>query len=77
MFGIRPDLNGLTVSPSEYMPFANAEISLKVKNSVIRLRYENIGAGKRTFTVNGEKTDRALYLSNDRLTETLDVVVTD
>lgn len=77
VFGIRPDLNGLTVSPSEYMPFANAEISLKVKNSVIRLRYENIGAGKRTFTVNGEKTDRALYLSNDRLTETLDVVVTD
>ena len=77
MFGIRPDLNGLPVSPSEYMPFANAEISLKVKISVIRLRYENIGSGKRTFTVNGEKTDRALYLSNDRLIKTLDVVVTD
>lgn len=77
VFGIRPDLNGLTVAPSEYMPFQDACINVKVKNSVVRLRYKKEGTGKRTFTVNGEVRENTVYIPNEKLTETVDVVVTD
>ena len=64
VFGIRPDLKGLTIAPANYLPFESADIKLKVKNSLITLNYKNAGAGKKTFILNGKEVGEELYITN-------------
>ncbi len=86
IFGVRADLNSLTISPAMNVPFDQTEIELKVKGVRLHLRYQNSGKGTRTFTVNGQPAEAvvdqktgalALRFVNDQLTEDLDVVVCD
>ena len=56
VFGIRPTLTALTVSPSEYVPFKKTSITVNVKGVPVTVRYEKKGNGSRTFKVNGVDT---------------------
>ena len=65
VFGIIPDLDGVAVSPSEYMPLNDAEICLTVKGKRIKLVYRKSGKGKRTFTLNGKAVETTTNPSSD------------
>lgn len=86
VFGIRADLNTLTIAPASYIPFRKTEIAMTVKGRSLKLRYENKGKGKRTFTVNGELFDAvvdertgapAVIFDESELPEALVIVIED
>ena len=87
IFGIYPDLNGLTLRPANYFPTKDASIRMQVKGADISLVYKNNGNGKRQYFVNGtEKTavydEKAktftIYFTNEELKPgAIDVLVTD
>lgn len=54
VFGIRPTLTSLTVSPSEYIPFRSTTVRVNVKGVPVTVRYGKKGNGSRTFKVNGK-----------------------
>ena len=54
-FGIEPTLSSIKISPAKYFPSKTAEISLKVKNINLSVRYENHSEGIRTIYMNGNK----------------------
>ncbi len=54
VFGVRPTLDGVTVSTSAYMPCKEAKVTLKLKKSPVRIVYKNEGAGERTYYLNGQ-----------------------
>jgi len=46
-FGIQPDLDGVKIRPSKYMPTNSANIKFKIKNCEFELIYENTKKGER------------------------------
>jgi cellobiose phosphorylase len=40
VFGVRGDLDGLTVAPASYMPFQTASITLQVKGAEVSIEYK-------------------------------------
>ncbi len=86
VFGVEPDLDGVKISPCEYMPTKFAQISITVKGKRIKLVYRNKGAGKRSFTLNGAPVTATvspssgapmLYIRSDLLKSDNTVTVTD
>ncbi len=78
VFGVLPNLKGVTICPSAYMPFDKASISLKVKGKVIEINYSKNGNDKRTFAIDGKQVattvDEArqtekIYIDTDNLTD--------
>ncbi len=57
IFGISPDLEGVTITPCAYIPFNNASISISAKNKIIKLHYCKNGSNKRTIRINGKSAD--------------------
>ena len=55
VFGIRADLNGVSVGPCANVPFERIHITLKVKGVAVDLTYEKTGEGERAFYVDGEE----------------------
>ncbi|MBQ3506692.1 MAG: hypothetical protein IJA89_07985 [Clostridia bacterium] len=53
VFGLKPDLHGLTIRPARYFPCDTASISMRVKGCDIQLQYRKTGENKRRFLVNG------------------------
>lgn len=76
IFGILPDLNGLTIRPCNYFPMDEAKICLWVKGCKISLTYQKSNEQKRTFIINGvekqtfydekAKTEK-IYFTNEEL----------
>ncbi|MCH5160556.1 MAG: hypothetical protein J1G04_00845 [Clostridiales bacterium] len=86
VFGIIPDLNGVAISPSEYMPMNSAEIHLTAKGKRIDLFYRKTDRGARTFILNGkavspvpDKSSGApsLYIATNDLADKNVIVVED
>ena len=74
--GIRPDLDGITIAPSRYMPANGFVLKTLVKGKEIEFIYRNSNKDKRAFMLNGVKHDAkdgALRLSNKDL-EKLDKI---
>ena len=86
VFGIEPNLNGLNIKTSSYMPCNNAEINILIKGCNVHLVYRNENNGKRQIFVNGKqrtteysellRTEKA-FIQNDEITENLEVLVID
>lgn len=85
-FGIVPTLDGVKIQPPAYFPSKKAEIELRVKNTVLRLVYEDKGEGKRSICVDGAEYTKhfdrmmntdVLFVSADKMGDTLTVTVTD
>lgn len=79
VFGVRPTLDGLTIQMAEYMPCDYAEISLRIKDTPLRVRYKRTGQG-RGYSVNGKKylAKNGIFLSLDDLKgEPLTVEIVD
>lgn len=51
VFGIRADLDGVRVTPPEYMPFDKAELDIKLRGELKRIVYEKNADGKVVATV--------------------------
>ncbi len=54
-FGIEPDLNGIKIAPAGYFPSEKAQISLKIKNCNVTVKYENKNSGSRKITLDGKE----------------------
>ncbi|MBQ8689691.1 MAG: hypothetical protein IJ515_04930 [Clostridia bacterium] len=80
VFGIEPDLDGITVAPAAYIPTDACSITVRVKGVKLTVVYKNCGTGKRTFTVNGEAVesvyDARMGTEKIRLTPDCDCTVT-
>ena len=86
IFGVRADLDTLTISPASGVEFDRTEVTLNVKGIRVHVRYQNDSNMRRAFTVNGkpaegtldEKTGAlALVFKNEELTEDLEIEVFD
>ena len=87
IFGVQPDLNGLTVRPANYFPSEKACLSMQVKGCDITVEYKKTGEGKRRFTVNGIERNSAydpktktqtVYFTNEELANgALSIFVTE
>ncbi len=77
VFGIHPDLNGVTIAPSIYFPFKDASITIKVKDSIITLKYQNKGEKERNITVNGKPYGKTAYLTQNDLLPNIEILVCD
>lgn len=75
-FGVKPSLDGLEINPSEYMPCADAQLTLKVKKAKLELTYSNEKIGSRKFYVNGKERN-TLSFTNDELNGILTVEIKD
>lgn len=74
VFGVKADLDGVTVSPAAYIPFKQACITLQIKGAELTVSYTKTGEGR---TLNGQKTD-ALHFGNEELCgKTFTISVTD
>lgn len=72
-FGVRPTLDGVSISTAEYMPCKEADISLKLKGSLVHLSYRDKGNGNRKYFVNGEEMvaeEDGIFLSSKQLSGT-------
>lgn len=79
-FGIYPDLFGLRIFIRDYFPSSSASISLKIKGSLVKIKYQNINQGKRSIKLNGNKIDdHEIYLDNDfiKKTKTIEINIFD
>jgi cellobiose phosphorylase len=74
-FGIKPTLEGVYISPANYLPFENASMKVSVKGVEISIALEKANAERRFF-VNGKEVQgvydeklkaQAIYLSNEAL----------
>ena len=64
VFGVRPTLDGVKIETASYMPCKKAEITLKIKNTPIRVCYKNEGAGRK-YCANVENvinTDKGIFI---------------
>ncbi len=86
VFGVRADLNSLTIGPAKDLPFDKTELTLQVKGIRIHVQYKNEDHCQRTFTVNGKPVAATLdeqtgaYIlkfQNEELKEDLEIVVCD
>lgn len=86
VFGIRPDLNGLNITPSAYMPFESANVSVCVKGKIVKVNYNNKHIGNREITLNGKtvgakrneaKQNYEIYLRTNELSEVNIIDITD
>ena len=75
VFGLKADLDGITISPCSYIPFEKMETLLKVKGTTIKLCLKQ-GNGSRKFIVDGmvRYTDK-LRVSKEDLKESMLVEV--
>jgi cellobiose phosphorylase len=85
-FGIQPDLDGIKINPSKYMPTNSAELKLKIKNCDFELIYENNNSNERKFYVNDIRYTADLdelsntlhiYLENKHITENITIKIID
>jgi cellobiose phosphorylase len=76
VFGVRGDLDGLTVAPASYMPFQRASITLQVKGAEVSIKYKKTGEG-RTYAVNGKKMDVVRFSNTEIKGKKITVTVTD
>ena len=76
VFGLLPDLAGLTVRPANYFPTNEASIKMQIKGAEVSVIYKKTGEGKRRFVVNGREREpafddkaktQALYFTNEEL----------
>ena len=65
VLGFKADLNGLNVSPAEYIPFKNISASFNIKNATVDFNYKKTG-NKRQFILNGKFVNK-IYLTNSEL----------
>ena len=80
LFGIKPTLDSITVSPVSYMPFKSASITLKYLGKNLTVNYEKRDTGARSFLVNGEictSADGILNISTERGNEDIEITVID
>ena len=85
-FGIQPDLGGIKIKPSRYMPTTSANIKLKIKNCTFELIYRNNKTNARKFYVNDIEQPAAvdkisgilqIYLENGILNENIIIKIVD
>lgn len=85
-FGIEPTLSSLKLSPPAYFPSETAELKIKVKGSILSVKYENRGEGIRSIYMNGEKLDTEFdqiletfcaEIPDSKLTDTTQILITD
>ena len=83
-FGIRPTLDGLYISPANYIPFEKIKVTLTVKGVKLTVVFLN-GDGERAFALDGKRVDsfydeklktRAVYLSNEQLSGKTEMTIT-
>lgn len=78
VFGIRVNLDSLTVNMPEYLPFGEMKTKLAIKGGVVEISYENKGEGKRTVFVDGKKVDGVPSLTNaDVCGKNVSIKITD
>lgn len=80
LFGIKPTLDSITVSPVSYMPFKNASITLKYLGKNLTVKYEKRNTGARSYLVNGKPSvavDGVLDLNSERGKEDIEITVID
>ena len=53
-FGLKADLNGLTINPSGNLPVDEMSVSVKVRNAKVNVTLKKDN-GKRAFKVNGKE----------------------
>ena len=75
VFGVKADMDGITISPCLYMPFEKMEATLGIKGATIKLCLKK-GDGRRKFIVDDKAccTDK-LRLSNRDLKGTISVKI--
>lgn len=86
VFGIEPNLNGLNIKTSSYMPCNNAEINILIKGCNVHLVYRNENNGKRSIYVDNKKYDteynelirsQTAFIPNDSIHNNIEILVTD
>ena len=77
-FGVRADLDNLLVNPTNYFPFEESSVSIKVCNCNVKLTCKR-GNGERKFLVNGKQVDEVenngIRIAKNLLPDTLDIEV--
>ncbi|MBP5193355.1 MAG: hypothetical protein J6126_01345, partial [Clostridia bacterium] len=76
VFGVKADLDGLTIDPASYIPFERACITLHIKGAEISVLYEKTGEG-RTYTADGRKVSAARFINDELNGKKLSVKITD
>ena len=75
VFGIRPTLDGLYISPANYIPFDKATITVNVKSCAVTVVYGE-SDGKRRFFINGKEAEcfydeklktQSIYFDNEEI----------
>ena len=75
VFGIRPTLDGLYISPANYIPFDKAKITVNVKSCAVTVVYGK-SDGKRRFFINGKEAEcfydeklktQSIYFDNEEI----------
>lgn len=56
VFGIKADLNGITINPIKYLPFKKMFVSLFIRCAKFNITLEKAN-GKREFLLNGKKEE--------------------
>ena len=76
MFGIKPQIgDNLIIEPTDYFPSDEAEISLRIKNKQVHVKYQNNHSNKRKIYVNGEELDTTSI--NLKAFRKVDILITD
>ncbi len=81
VFGVRPNLDGVEIRPSSYMPCKGAKMDVSVKGAKLHIVYKNEGKGARGYFVNGKAVEtqngRGMVLSNEQLKGDITIEIID
>ncbi|MBO5480725.1 MAG: hypothetical protein J6A63_06030 [Clostridia bacterium] len=86
VFGVRADLDGVTVSPCSYLPFERMQTTLNVKGANVTIEYKKTGVSERTFFVdgvemqsvyNGKTAAKELRFTQDEWKDGMHVVIVE
>lgn len=74
VFGVAVSQTQLSVSPSAYFPCDSAEMRIRVRDCLVRVRYRNAGVGSRYFLVNGKRAEGTAFSApTDGLAQSLEL----
>ena len=77
VFGIKADLDGLTLKLPEVIPFKEASTEVTVKGGRVRIIYKNASAGKRKISVNGTEVESVVLNNTDVCGKTVTIEIFD
>ena len=77
VFGVKANLDGLTVNPPKEIPFKEMSTEIRVKGGILHIVYKKTSVGRRKILVNGIEVKSVVLTNDDVCGKTLKIEISE